>query len=244
MFVPLPAGVIASQAEWFATTDTRALLEFAVPRIPSRHTCLVLLELLRDISPTALQPGVLGAWCLGEASAEAVLAGRRQLIFAHHLPPSLRRIPGATTAAWAVARALEQLVALTQASDDDARFEAALNAFGWICWARAQRSAELRAAEEAVSWVEEQGSGCTAALSARLEELRDRTGDRICQREGARYADKVRWLIAYPWRKTTEWTVREREIRSGDTLLYRAGARLTGICTVVTPPAPERSRLN
>ena len=245
-----------SHAEWHTEQDPYRLLEHAVPRIPYRHTYLVLAEILeaglplwRRAYPDDPTPercaGLLRAWCLGRAPRSRLVRARAEAFDANGRASSsrigagdrLHEIFAAGEVTFAAAAALAHVdrdVQRTRLS------QATAVLFGTLS-AESELNPEVQAHSRLEAWF--YGPAPTEpgvhSIISRAEARRAR--EEAERRQAIPYAELIRRLIPFPWRASRAWRPAGNRIRAGDALLILEGERLVGAEPLGAPDGPMGS---
>jgi hypothetical protein len=190
-------------ADWNNSTDSRALLRFAAPRIPRQHLGLVLAELAtkawphwNKLNPDDWRPAwctaSLRAWCMGELSIEELRRANSAAYAARD--EAWRKYAAADADAYAAAAAAS---AAAYAADADAAAYAAAYAAAAAAYAADAAAAAADAAAYAAD------ADASAAAYARWSQ---RWSEEFTK-ELARSAVLVRRLIPYPVESSKKWEV-------------------------------------
>jgi hypothetical protein len=214
------------ESEWRTASDASTLLEHAIPRIPIRHTCLVLAHLAEVLwldwerkLPADWRPALclatLRAWCFNEATLAEVDAAREEARLAwHRVAPGRSRL-ASPYPAFAAVSAIRS-AALYPGCEwlGEVNPKPALEVVRAFITARSVEDAKAHATNEA-----HLGGG-------RVTESPHQRRRAVQRRVSAYLADLIRQYVPYPSRRSTTWLVSGSIIYSGDAVLTVDGWRI------------------
>ena len=243
---PEPQPFELTRAEWDASSDPCALLCHAIPRIPVRHTCLVLSQLAggcwphwNRCFPNDWRPAwslmLLRAWSLGEASRTELAAARDAARVALEWARRQRNLGPSRLSAYAAVRAIDY--AHWYAQDSEADRLGPFPAFKLLAWiSLAMRDEDLSSGFD----LDAPRRWTYADPQPSLEQIALRRARRLlAPRRSVRIATRLRTWIPYPSRASTEWRRIGNWIRAGDASLFLDGSRIASSRPLTPDLCPE-----